>query len=401
MEPPLQSQGPQLFYRLGLTREQHILKDHRNTYSGICIRANYIAYFQKYSLTLLLDLDKPFFIDPMTYIFSRKPQQIQTSSGDLKLSYKKLAELYGDPILSKAGVASINHEDFADAEVRNQFINRVISFQYEQSMALPEKYSRYQVFVEAQSLKPVFLLPPYFYIDQMNDGWLELNLTLALESAEIVKEPVYPVIFLSRKIARQDNAISEIVNRYRQPQFGGFFIWIEDLSGVYGDAESLTAYRNLVSALSEEGKPIYSLYGDYFSLLLWYEGLTGYCSGICYSERKEIDPGAIRGSIPDRYYVRRCRCKYRLDTTIARAELNSYERLKCDCGICPPDMNVIELERDSTQEHFMIVRADEIVEVGLRSRAEIVEEFKEVHEEFEGNPLLKTAHLIKWVKVLK
>lgn len=400
MEPQRNREGPQLFYRLGLTREQDLYRNYLGTYHGIAIRANYLAYFQKFTISLLLDIKKPFFIDPVSYIFAREPKQVLNSKGVLKKSYEKLASFYGQPIEGGAGERSVELGDFSDPDVRQGFAERVIGYQTEQSLVLPDKYSRYQRFVGTELLQPSVILPPYFYMDNTDDGWLELNLDLAVRAIEISEGPVYPVIFISRQLARQSGKVGEIVERYSQLEFGGYFLWIENLSGVYSNDVAIGGYRNFVTTIASLGRPIYSMYGDYFSVLLWHEGLSGYCSGICYGERKEVDPSIVAGEIPDRYYVPRLRSKYQIQPTLERFELSRFPDLGCDCGICPGDMNILELDTEATQVHFMLTRAREIEEIASRSQSDILDELAAAYEEFGDNPLIKVNHLSKWIDIL-
>jgi hypothetical protein len=391
--------GPQLFYRLGLTREQNLFREHPASYSGICIRANYLAYFQKFTLGLLLELAKPFFIDPVTYIFAREPAQILNDDGNVKSSYEKLGQHYGEPVVAALGRVRITQAEFNDPAVRQGFAERVISYQRVQALQLPEKYQRYQRFLGASQMQPSFLLPPYFYLESLDDGWAEINTDLAARAAAFAEQPVYPVVFLSRTLLSTEGSIERIADLYDHEAYGGFFVWVEDVHGVWSDISTLRAYRRLVQGLAALGKPVFALYGDYFSILLWYDGLIGFCSGICYSERKEVDPPAIEGSIPDRYYVRRLKYKAQLDTTIQRLDIGQYEDLACKCGICPQDMDLSSIDTEDSQRHFIHVRSAELDQAASEPREAILSELSGAFDRYQANQLLKADHLLKWIRI--
>lgn len=393
--------GPQLFYRLGLTREQHLFDQYRDHYFGLCIRANYVAYFQKFTVGLLLNLNKPFFIDPITYIFSRDPTHVLNSDGNIKKSFEYLQEYFGDPIRGNLGVRPLEPGDFRDSNLLHEFVARVINFQIEGSVELPEKYQRYERFVGAANLNPLFVIPPYFFIEDATDPWLDINLEMATSALEHTEKPVFPVIFISRQIAMNHDDVTEISDRFMNSDFPGYIVWIEKTHGVRSDSEVLQGYRSLIQNIATHDKPIISLYGDYFSVLLSYDGLWGLTAGICYSEAKEVDPAPIEGAIPDRYYTRNFRCKYQIETTIARADISNYPDLICNCGICPKDMDIIGFDRETSQKHFLLVRSAEVDEVHQRSRNEILDEMNQIYDQYRDHALFNPDHLNKWIRILE
>ncbi len=101
---------PWSFYRLGPTKEKELFKRHRDTYDGVVIPAHIASYYCAFCSEFVGSLGKPYFIDPMTYIFANDPVQLKRfvkdketgrtkrdrfgrkKKGDVKRSYSKLIE---------------------------------------------------------------------------------------------------------------------------------------------------------------------------------------------------------------------------------------------------------------------------------------------------------------------
>lgn len=397
METQQNHQEKLLFYRLGPTREQDLFRDFKDYYDGVIVNANYLTYFRKFTVNLLAELQKPFFIDPVTYIFARDPNQIRNNRGELKKSYAKLKDLYGSPISEKAGNSILNINDFSQIDL-GEFVDRVITVQSEHSLDLPPKYKRYQKYVEeAGIVQPSFILPPYFFVERFDDGWLQLNLNLAIIAYEQSALPIYPVIFVSKDLITNIDNVRELVRQYNRDEFAGYVVWVDDLSGVYSDEKYLRGFRDLVVELSSLNKPIINLYGDYYSVLLTFDGLTGLGAGICYGEKKSVDPGKIAGAIPDRYYIYSTKNKFRLETTIARIEKQGDpDLLNCECEVCIEVTSIINLSTEETQQHFILVRRREIGELNQMSRREILDELGRTLLNYKDDPIFKITHIRRW-----
>src|SRR6266498_3169943 len=108
--------APWTFYRLGPTNEKGLFKRRRDTYDGVVVPAHIASYYVAFCSEFIGALGKPYFIDPVTYIFSQDPVTLkrflkdkegrtlrdslkQKLRGDIKRSYLKLIELeYGGVI---------------------------------------------------------------------------------------------------------------------------------------------------------------------------------------------------------------------------------------------------------------------------------------------------------------
>ena len=65
--------GPWSFYRLGPTKEKELFKRHRATYDGVVVPAHIASYYAAFCAEFIGALQKPYLIDPMTYLFAGDP----------------------------------------------------------------------------------------------------------------------------------------------------------------------------------------------------------------------------------------------------------------------------------------------------------------------------------------
>ena len=77
------------YYRLGISNEGNLLLQNSETYHGVVIGANFVAFYKNWLATYLHKLKKPFFIDPRTEVFGLDLNNIKKDS-DFRASYQKL-----------------------------------------------------------------------------------------------------------------------------------------------------------------------------------------------------------------------------------------------------------------------------------------------------------------------
>ena len=162
--------APWNFYRLGLTREKELFKRRRETYSGVVIPAHIASYYAKFCTEFIGSLQKPYFIDPITYIFARKLSGLQRflkdrntgrtkrdalgrkQKGDVKRSVKKIVDAYGD-LISKplSEDRPVGVSDFSNDKSVSEFVARVIAFQRSKLAELPAKYKKYAKFAQKRA----------------------------------------------------------------------------------------------------------------------------------------------------------------------------------------------------------------------------------------------------------
>ena len=63
--------GIENYYRIGPMSEKKILMGNKERFHGVVISAHIAAHYYDSLKKYLFSLGKPFFIDPMTYVFTR------------------------------------------------------------------------------------------------------------------------------------------------------------------------------------------------------------------------------------------------------------------------------------------------------------------------------------------
>ncbi|TKJ41867.1 hypothetical protein CEE37_04675 [candidate division LCP-89 bacterium B3_LCP] len=419
---------PWSFYRLGPTKEKELFKRHRDTYDGVVIPAHIASYYSTFCAEFVGSLRKPYFIDPMTYIFSNDPSHLKRfvkvkgtgrterdgvgrkKKGDIKRSYSKLIDDVYQGIV-KAAVAndrSLVPADFTDASM-SQFVQNVLDFQRTRLVAIPDKYKKYEKYVQKADKPmsisgnlPMCLVAPYFPTATLHSrGWHSTNLQLVRQAKAMAGGlPIFAMILASPHVLDKD--VRQIAADYIATEVDGFLLWPDGFSSDQ-DPAALRVVFNAVDELSRNGKPVILMYGDAFSLVLHYAGLSGFACGICYGEHKlstlDMD---VEGAIPPRYYVRRLKKKYVIDPEAMRISIEQYPDLVCNCAICQRKPDPATLDDTDSREHFMLVRSAEINELrdGL-SQAEFAAALDEAYQLHCNDPLLQPiTRLRNWVSLL-
>jgi len=420
---------PWLFYRLGLTREKEFFKRHRDTYDGVVIPAHIASYYHKFCAEFVGSLGKPYFIDPMTYIFANDPLQLKRfvkdkdtgrterdalgrkRKGDVRRSYSKLIEHdYGGVVKTAAEDGRrLVPGDLTDADDLDDLVQKVLEFEATRLAAIPDKYRKYEEYakkagrpVGALSIPPMCLVPPYFPTTTLLPrGWHSTNLRLVQRAKTMAGGlPVFAMILANPQILAQD--ARRIGEDYAAVGADGFLLW-PDGFGSDQDPTALQVVFDSVTELSKGGRPVMLMYGGAFSLALHYAGLTGFACGICYGERKlSTQDMDVEGVVLPRYYIRRLKRKVIIETEARRIQIAQDPNLVCDCVICRRKPEPADQDDTESREHFMLVRAAEIAELraGL-SQADFAAALDDAFQRYCDDPLLQPiGHLRNWAALL-
>jgi len=364
-------------------------------YYGISISAHLLSYTPICVIQLLNQTKKPFFIDPMTFVFARDIENISGDNG-IRRSYKRLMEDYGPPFTICSSGTRLKPTAFQKpdgtivdtiiAEVCKKVLNyQKTKCQIDTGFAKYAKLLKKKGYSNLQPLSPDFLVAPYFYAERHGDEWYNISLRFA-EQARLLKGDarLYPVICISREGLFDKAKVLEIVKDYKG--FDGYLIWVSDLNEQELFSSELDGLKALISGLSNYGKPVYSLYGGYLCDLLAKFGLQGYSSGICYGEKRSVDTQG--GGAGKRYYIPTVHLKISADLANAfYAVSDKNKRLLCKCPICskiqadlPPllssneyfDLFFHKMGFLDFRRHFVCVKSQEANTLAAQNPGQIV-----------------------------
>ena len=341
---------------------------------------------------------KPFFIDPVTYVFARSLENIKKDN-EVKRSFFNLAKAYSaklTELIEKEGRQLIPKDLLTDngwnAQLIEELARNVIEFQ-KNVMKAPSQLSLMeyaQILGEKISEEiegPEFLVAPYFYSSSRRDPWYEISLEIAKKAVAFKDAlPLFAVLCTSRELLLDKSALGQMAKDYEE--FDGYMIWISEFDEKEEGEEYLDGLIDLVEELGKTKKPVYTLYGEYFSAAVTKFGLSGYCRGICYSASKSVDATAGGARLPQRYYIELNHGK--LSETVARTFFTDNPEQLCKCEICGAIINGLseavpstkialffdQIDFVRTRAHFLVVHDKEREAIARAQLADLVEQLK-------------------------
>lgn len=421
-----------LFFRIGTVGEKEIFRLHKDNYHGIVVGAHFAAFYNDWTPTFLRKLNKPFFVDPMTYVFARDLQNIK-KNGEIRKSYEKLIDWYGPPLESLLTNRQLIPKDFLvqgkfNTALVNKIVSKTLSFQAD--LLTPKSPSQQSLVKYAKMLEEVdmegpkktsFLVAPYFFFTSVYDPWYKISLRVARATRQWDADPVYCVICASKEMLLDQSAFDKIVRDYEG--FDGYLVWFSDFDEEDVSVEYLSGLRKFLHTLSTLRKPIHLLYGGYFSLLLTkiISHVSSYCRSICYGITKDVDAETPQGGgAPRRYYFNLTHTK--LPESVARSFFSDHPDLLCKCEVCSAITREIK-EKSKTlspgqqigkffdrfdftksRKHFVLSHSEELKDTTKRSTNKVIKELQDSYgksEELEVKLYgVENSQLERWHKAL-
>jgi len=309
-----------LYYRFGIAGEKKLFKDNLNLYDGIVISAHVAVYYKKFFRAILPKLNKKYFIDPFTYVFTRNPKIIRHKNrkGDLELkkSFSQLIPNYGKKLEDTVKqIKRLDKNLLQDSSYVTELTSNVLNFQENvfKSENFIKKYKKILDEENVQVPVPEFLVPPYFYIE--NDENYKINLAFAKKAKELAEDKSIVPIVLINKDMLGPIFYETFLADYKE--FDKVFIWVNDFNELRVSDSDLKKLKEFIKHISRNIKPCL-LYSDYFALLLSKVGLAGYCTGICYGNQRVVDTELTGGGFNPRLYLKLIKNK------IPAAEIHNF-----------------------------------------------------------------------------
>lgn len=297
----------------------------KNHYDMLAINGNMVAYtpgaIAKFIVTYTRE-KASFFIDPITHSFQHDTKFIKSYSQKeknytIKSSIKKIIEAYGEPItdiiLNRDQSIAPHH---FSPEIIDSFTRNVIDFQNNTIIKNLKEggfldYLEYCEDIEKEiaSLKPEFLIPPYFYLDSRTyEEWMKLNIEF-INSAltQYPEKDIRAQLVMSKDILNSEDDRTFIVDKYSKTGVKGVLLWIDAFDEIESGDRQLSNFLKLIKSFNDNGISVINLYRGYFSTLLtgFYKdlgfSLEGVSHGLEYGESRAVVP--VGGGIPtSKYY---------------------------------------------------------------------------------------------------
>jgi hypothetical protein len=323
------------------------------------------------------------------------------SAGEIKRSWRRIIERYGDPIaqaLTPESPRPILPEDFKDDKKCRAFCSRVLDFQHNElsnefEAGEDAAYVKYLAEEEgvSQLVSPSLIVSPYFYLNaQFFDQWLNVNIrclefTRSVLQKRGIHKPLAAQLVISQEVLLTEQLRTRLVDAYHassaKPDV--FLLWVDSFTEQELSRGELRDYVALVERLASAGRSVVNLYGGFFSVAAARFGtlkdkLIGICHGLEYGESKPVVP--ISGGVPvAKYYVPaiHARLSSRVATRVIRGlggfkNLAAFRRQICDCETC---RGVIRTDPQSNFQEFTETK----ISTFWRSGKRVAMEFPTAH----------------------
>jgi len=427
--PPIAA--PRTILRLGLFRDRPVFEDARETFSGVVVPAHIAAHSADGLWGFLSGLSNPlFFYDPMTYWFvlpakywtrgsetgALPEADLPISADDIRPAFRRLFQEYG--LLD--AVMQLEEPAFRD-EVMATLPSAALEFQRRGIRAKTQRaLSKYAAILgrtlQTEQFAPDRLVGPYLAIDSWTGSTFrdQCRMNEAALSLRESSERLWTILALAspaqlRALGGPDR------DALRLAEFDGVGIWIGDLDEHSASVAQLRAYRALVESV---GKPIWLMYGGYFSVLLSHFGVVEISHGIFYTESKRLLGPVGSGPPAERYYVPGLHRFY--EPIRAFAIIDAIPEFGCSCQECP-SLDELRSEALATrqdrsrrrpwverlQRHFLRCRQAEVSAVRSRSLGDLTAELRVQADLVDGLPTsvraglrVGSAHLNSWAIAL-
>ncbi|EKD24132.1 MAG: hypothetical protein ACD_81C00100G0008 [uncultured bacterium] len=411
------------FIRFGVHRDREVIKELRGLISGIFIPAHILSYSSNPTIMAAEYINKGYYIDPMTYIYALNniadyvvPDK-KTGESKFKPSIAKLTTDYGlSSHFTNSAYAALRPadftDDFIDSFCEKNIILQTQKMESERGRAI-KKYEKFLIKNGAEhlvkgeggGLKPIAIIPPYFYFNDLADEWLGINKKLLAKTKEKTAGKVIPIIStnshsLTEGLIKEYTGCDEI------------FIWIDDINEKTADINKLKKLVSFVKIAKERDVKVTNLYGSYFSLLLGKLGMTGVCNGIFYGEVK-ARVSKIGGGPPSRYYIRGIHEFFAIPTAIALLRDMRYASLldiECKKSMAliqsdPDNIIALEVDHSKAQRHFIYTREMELNTIEQTSLADLIANLTAAHQKYSplDEEIVKKNidYLERWNKALE
>lgn len=363
------------------------------------------------------EVGKPFFVDPMSYVFPLPTKQLMDKDETkLRPCITKLASNYSDLIANTLSQRSITSQDIlSQLSTLEEIVSRCLQYQRTKfDTAEPElfnaNYEKYDRLAGQgitvphvnNAVAPFTLLPPYFLFHDVGDPWYTATLRCARIARKFTKagESLSPVLLLG-KSCLNPIAVAKIIKDFKDADVDGFILWINALSEEDAKPSHIASLSALISGLSQNGRTVYKLYGGYLSLLLHNQGLTGFSTSVAvktgYSVRSY---GGYAVPAKPKFYIPLLHRSYPLEE--ASQIIRAHPFLACGCLVCLQsyggDLDRMVSQMTNTgycENHFLNARRGELDRIQSYGVQPVVAEIDDTLARL-GSDASEAEHLGNW-----
>ena len=267
---------------------QKYFREHSKKYTGVIIPLSIAVSFPTGTYGFIRALcskhNLRYAIDPRTPLFQR-----DWGRNHVRPPHEKMADIFGEPFVSKGLKNRIDPSDLAEASVKKNLTEKCIEFQMDFRTREEDvrKLNKYKKLLDISTLEnlgvPQFVIPPYFLFETIGDSWFNINCDCIRISNDMnTGIPIQPVFhFKDWPAIKTWNAVIDFL---KDLKVISFWLYPDFYKEHEVSRKSLVSYREIVETIASQGLRPYALFGGYYAILMSYFGLCGFGNGIGYGE---------------------------------------------------------------------------------------------------------------------
>lgn len=384
--------------RFGMHRDVQLIHDVKDLIDGLVIPAHILAHQSPSTSVFVTSMhEKPYVIDPMTFVFQNCKDAHLNEAGEIRPSVQKMCDAYHDTLAEQ--IIALQPDDFLSPEAFSEkadFCEKVVRFQIEQVAqgSADSGASKYlKRYGKTQVKSPRLVIPPYFRFDSRGDEWYQLSLACAKKTRGIVDNvDIAPVVCFPAAALSETDA-KKIAADYAD--FSRVFIWIDNYVETSVTSANIKKVRELLRVFHNAQIEVETLYGGYLLIMSSFDGLSAISHGILYTQQKatSLVPGS--GGAPERYYIP----AFHGFRSLSQTDLimHKHPEVMCNCAVCkehlagnPDNIILYGDSPDLLRRHFLHSRrreADDIGKTTLATEAKGLRQvFSKYHESVRSLP---------------
>jgi hypothetical protein len=328
--------------RVGSLSDKQVIEASADHFDVLVVQGNLAASAPQGIATW--PLDKPIWIDPITYAFAASPAYLRSSSDKTKYkrTYVKLANEFGAPFdgaleQGRALVAA----DFEDVTAS---VDRVLGWQ--ERVFAPDEFD---VKYGAKPIAPALLTVPFFPLavsdpaGNTEPDWMALNLQMLREAASLRSADRLAAGFLAELDVFDHPAFDQWLGAYgdvlTETGISHLLWWISDHDEVATSLQRASRMLSSFKTLADRGIYVHQAFGGSLSTFALASGLSSVAHGVNYWESKGWEPIASGGLPTARYFHPGLRERIRVPEAIAAiqdqiATASAFFEHVCGCDVC-------------------------------------------------------------------
>ena len=330
--------------RVGSLSDKKVIEASKSQFDVLVVQGN-LAISAPQALATW-QLDKPIWIDPITYAFAAHPAYLRSSgkAGGYKKTFLGLAEAFGHPY--EAALAQdrpLTPGDFTETWIAES-VARVVDWQ-ETIFAPPENDLKYG----AEPKRPTLLTIPFFPLTLDHAGpdvepsWLRTNLAMIREATASRQPTRLAAGFLADLDVFDHERFETWLTAYADAldalKIRDLWWWISDNDEIAASLQRVTRMLRSFRELTARGIRVHQAFGGSLSSFALTHGLTSVAHGVNYWESKGWEPITSGGLPSARYFHPGLRERLRVPEAIAIVDhriegVSDFYDHVCACEVC-------------------------------------------------------------------